>query len=150
MKLFLVRHGEAVIGNPLDSTRSLTERGFGQAQWAAEWLKSVMVGPVDLWVSPYLRTQQTAQPIAEALNVNAKTYPWLQPETPPREVMDALLGANTNVVLVTHLPLVGRLASLLTEGIDSDLPWSPAEIWQLEGAIFAANCLSKSNVWYPS
>ena len=38
MKLFLVRHAQAVSGSPDDPTRSLTDTGFAQAEKVANWL----------------------------------------------------------------------------------------------------------------
>jgi phosphohistidine phosphatase len=31
-----------------------------------------------------------------------------------------------------------------------DQSWLPAEIWQLEGDVFAAGCLINTDVWYPA
>ncbi len=137
------------MGDPFDATRSLTGRGFCHAKLAADWLKDIVEGPVRLWASPYLRTQQTAQPIAAALNVSIMSRECLQPEMTPLNVMNELLDVTDTVILVTHLPLVGRLASLLIDGKAYDQSWSPAEIWQLEGGIFAPGCLENTGVWYP-
>lgn len=149
MKLYLIRHGAAEAGAPDDMSRHLTERGESQALGAASWLANNIKGPVTLWASPYLRTQQTAVPIAKALGIDAVAHTCLQPEMTPHKVVDELYREQKNIILVTHLPLVGRLASLLTDGVVFDQPWSPAEIWQLEGDIFAAGCLTNTDVWYP-
>lgn len=150
MKLYLIRHGEAVNGDPDDINRQLTERGEQHAKNAARWLAKTINGPVEIWASPYLRTQQTAKPIAEALAVKVTTHRCLQPEMTPQKVIDELIDKKQNIILITHLPLVGRLASLLTEGAVFDQPWSPAEIWQLEGDVFAPGCLVNTDVWYPA
>lgn len=149
MKLYLIRHGAAEIGAPDDMSRSLTERGKSQAIGAAKWLAKNIKGPVSLWASPYLRTQQTADPIAKALGIEASSHKCLQPEMTPQKVVDELSKEEQSIILVTHLPLVGRLASLLIDGTVFDQPWSPAEIWQLEGGVFAAGCLENTDVWYP-
>lgn len=149
MKLYLIRHGTAEAGAADDMNRNLTARGESQARGAANWLAKNIKGSVSLWVSPYLRTQQTAAPIAKALGINIVDHQCLQPEMTPQKVVDELCQEQKNIILVTHLPLVGRLASLLTEGAIFDQPWSPAEIWQLEGDVFAAGCLTNTDVWYP-
>lgn len=150
MKLYLIRHGEAVSGDTYDVNRQLTERGEQRAQRAARWLAKTVKGPVSIWSSPYLRTQQTAEPIAKALDVKIIQHQCLQPEMTPHRVVEELVYENQSIILVTHLPLVGRLASLLTEGSVFDQPWSATEIWQLEGDVFAAGCLQSTDVWYPA
>lgn len=149
MKLYLIRHGAAEAGAPNDASRNLSVRGESQAIGAANWLAGNIKGPVSIWASPYLRTQQTAAPIAKALGANVVSHECLQPEMTPQKVVDELCREQQDIVLVTHLPLVGRLASLLIGGVILDQPWSPAEIWQLEGDVFAAGCLENTNIWYP-
>lgn len=149
MKLYLIRHGAAENGAPDDMSRNLTAQGESQALAAASWLAENITGPVELWASPYLRTQQTAAPIAKALAIDAITHECLQPDMTPSKVVDELCQQQKSIILVTHLPLVGRLASLLIDGTVFDQPWSPAEIWQLEGDVFAAGCLTHTDVWYP-
>ena len=149
MKLYLIRHGAAEPGAPDDMSRNLTMLGKSQALAAAAWLAEHIEGPVELWASPYVRTQQTAAPIAKALAIDVLEHRCLQPEMTPREVVDELCQQQKNIILVTHLPLVGRLASLLIDGTVLDQPWSPAEIWQLEGDVFAPGCLTNTDVWYP-
>ena len=149
MKLYLIRHGEAAIGSTGDVSRPLTERGERHAKSAAQWLAKTIKGPVEIWASPYLRTQQTAAPIAAALGVKVTTHSCLQPDMTPKKVIDDLVLEKQNIILITHLPLVGHLASLLIDGVIFDQPWSPAEIWQLEGDIFAPGCLVSTDVWYP-
>jgi len=89
MRILLVRHGESV-GN-VDITRyretpdfviPLSERGHEQAEAVATFLDSFMwnLGPAvgrgaappmfRLWVSPYTRARQTADPIEKAIKLN--------------------------------------------------------------------------------
>jgi phosphohistidine phosphatase len=68
----------------------------------------------------------------------------------PQKIVDELIDQQHSIILVTHLPLIGRLASLLIDGMVMNQPWSPTEIWQLEGDIFAAGCLENINIWYPA
>tara|TARA_B100000446_G_C10547858_1_gene339133 strand:+ start:3773 stop:4234 length:462 start_codon:yes stop_codon:yes gene_type:complete len=150
VKLYLIRHGEAVNGDTYDVNRQLTERGERRAQLAADWLAKTVKGPVSIWSSPYLRTRQTAEPIARALDSKIIHHQCLQPEMTPQKVVEELTLESQNMILVTHLPLVGRLAALLTEGSVFDQPWSATEVWQLEGDVFAAGCLENTGVWYPA
>jgi phosphohistidine phosphatase len=150
VKLYLIRHGEAVNGKTYDESRQLTERGKERAQLAANWLAKIVEGPISIWTSPYVRTRQTAEPIAKALDAKIIPHQCLTPDMTPQGVLDELVYESQNVVLVTHLPLVGRLAALLTEGFVFDQPWSATEVWQLEGDVFAAGCLENTDVWYPA
>lgn len=150
MKVYLIRHGEAVPGSPDDMNRSLTERGADNALRAAQWLKKTIKGPATIWASPFVRTQQTARPIAQALGLEIINHDCLTPDSAPQKVVDELASEQQDIILVTHLPLVGRLASLLIEGVSYDQPWSPTEIWQLDGDVFAAACMQNTDVWYPA
>lgn len=70
MKLYLVRHGETGAnkgGTHQNGEEALSEQGEKQAAILGERFKSI---PIDLLIaSPYLRTQQTAQKIAQAKNL---------------------------------------------------------------------------------
>lgn len=149
MKLYLMRHGQAEPSAANDSLRQLTEHGQKQARQAASWLAKTVQGPVSLWVSPYVRTQQTATPIAQALAIDIINHDGLMPDKSAQQVIDELIHQPQDIILVTHLPLVGHLASLLVEGRAFDQSWSPAEIWQLQGEVFAAGCLEVFDTWYP-
>jgi len=149
VEIYLVRHGLAEPGDPYDQSRLLTERGQAQAAGAARWIKQQLSGAAQVWASPYVRTQQTAQPIAAALCCEVETHGCLEPDQTPQKVVDDLVDQSGSIILVTHLPLVGRLASLLIDGQVMDQPWSPAEVWKLKGEVFASGCLDSSAVWYP-
>ena len=149
MELYLVRHGIAEPGDPYDQNRQLTERGLAQAAGAARWIQQQLSGEAQVWASPYVRTQQTGRPIAELLECDLVSHSCLEPDQTAQKVVDDLSAQTGSIVLVTHLPLVGRLASLLIDGQVLDQPWSPAEVWQLKGDVFAAACLESAAVWYP-
>lgn len=149
MKLYIIRHGEAGSAQT-DSARQLTERGQKQAEKAANWLASVVEGPIALWSSPYQRTYQTAQAISDALSIDIISHNCLIPDVTPKKVVEELIHQQQSIILVSHLPLVGRLASLLVDGSIYDQPWSAAEIWQFEGDIYASGCLMNTDIWYPA
>lgn len=76
MLLRLIRHAEPayVVDGTLHNNPELTARGHRQARRLAErdW------GHVDeLWVSPMVRAQQTAVPLADALGLEPVTYGWM-------------------------------------------------------------------------
>jgi len=85
MELILVRHGQPAWVTPDGRGRNdpgLTELGHAQAKEAAARLADTEDlpgrGDVDrLYVSPAVRAQETAAPIAEALRLPIETHDWL-------------------------------------------------------------------------
>ncbi|QQD21608.1 phosphohistidine phosphatase SixA [Oceanospirillaceae bacterium ASx5O] len=149
MKVCIVRHGSAVSGAVQDQTRELTEKGQRQAQAAGQWLAEQNLNNPLLLCSPYRRTRQTAAAIAAARGIAESITPALVPEADVRHLLDELAQQQRDLILVSHLPLVGHLAALLVDGRIYDQPWSPAECWLLHGDIAAAGCMSVEAVWYP-
>ncbi|MBY8959471.1 MULTISPECIES: phosphohistidine phosphatase SixA [Pseudomonas] len=116
MKLWVLRHGEAVpYGSCPDSERALTEHGRKEALSSAAQLIGQPLTAI--YASPYLRAQQTAQIVREALGFEPeiRTVGWLTPESDPDKVADQLVSVS-DVLLVSHNPLVGNLLSYLQHG----------------------------------
>ncbi|MDX9677068.1 phosphohistidine phosphatase SixA [Pseudomonas zeae] len=116
MKLWVLRHGEAVpYGSCPDSERELTDHGRKEVLNSAAHLIGQPLTAI--YASPYLRAQQTAQIVREALGFEPeiRTVEWLTPETDPDKVTDQLVSVS-NVLLVSHNPLVGNLLSYLQHG----------------------------------
>ncbi|MAK91708.1 MAG: phosphohistidine phosphatase SixA [Oceanospirillaceae bacterium] len=150
MKIYIVRHGSAIQGAVNDSSRSLSAKGEKQAKGAAAWLKEqVGEDAVQILASPFQRTMQTAAAISEALGTQIETSENLTPDANLKALLDDLTACTNDLILVSHLPLVGHLAAVLVDGEIYDQPWSPAEVWQLEGDIAASGCMTVKGVWYP-
>ncbi|BBP72290.1 phosphohistidine phosphatase SixA [Pseudomonas sp. Seg1] len=116
MKLWVLRHGEAVpYGSCPDSERELTDHGRKEALNSAAHLIGQPLTAI--YASPYLRAQQTAQIVREALGFEPeiRTVDWLTPEVDPDRVAEQLVSVS-NVLLVSHNPLVGNLLSYLQHG----------------------------------
>ncbi|MGY2261857.1 phosphohistidine phosphatase SixA [Pseudomonas sp. SDO55104_S430] len=117
MKLWVLRHGEAEPhgSQPHDSQRALTEHGREEVLRSAARLMGQPVTAI--YSSPYLRAQQTAQLVREALGFEPeiRTVDWLTPESDPDKVAEQLVAVS-NVLLVSHNPLVGNLLSYLQHG----------------------------------
>ena len=116
MKLWVLRHGEAVpYGSCPDSERELTDHGRREVLNSAAHLIGQPLTAI--YASPYLRAQQTAQIVREALGFEPeiRTVEWLTPEVDPDKVTDQLVSVS-NVLLVSHNPLVGNLLSYLQHG----------------------------------
>ena len=116
MKLWVLRHGEAEpYGSRPDSERALTPHGCEEVLRSAAHLIGQPITAI--YASPYLRAQQTAQLVREALGFEPeiRTVEWLTPGTDPDKVAEQLVSVS-NVLLVSHNPLVGNLLSYLQHG----------------------------------
>lgn len=149
MKLWILRHGEAEAHARTDAERSLTERGRAEVLRSAAHLIGQPLGAII--ASPYVRAQQTARLVREALGFvpDIRTVPWLTPEGSPEQVL-AHLVAEDNVLLVSHQPLVGNLISFLQHGHSRQpQPMYTASLAQLEGEFALAGLMSLVSVKNP-
>jgi len=117
MKLWVLRHGEAVPhgSRPHDSERELTDHGREEVLRSAAQLIGQPLTAI--YASPYLRAQQTAQLVREILGFEPeiRTVEWLTPDTEPDKVAEQMVAVS-DVLLVSHNPLVGNLLSYLQHG----------------------------------
>lgn len=149
MKLWILRHGEAQPHAPRDADRELTPLGREQVLHSAEQLFSE---PLDsIWVSPYVRAQQTAALVREALGFTSDliTVPWLTPDSEPKYAASQLPD-NAHVLLVSHQPFVGELISLLQHGhVRKPQPMHTASLVELEGEWPLAGSMKLLSVRHP-
>ncbi len=116
MKLWVLRHGEAEPhGTRPDSERALTAHGREEVLRAAAQLIGQPLTAI--YASPFLRAQETALLVREALGFEPeiRTVEWLTPDTDPDKVAEQLVSVS-DVLLVSHNPLVGNLLSYLQHG----------------------------------
>tara|TARA_R110001583_G_scaffold39839_1_gene127608 strand:- start:685 stop:1149 length:465 start_codon:yes stop_codon:yes gene_type:complete len=150
MRLVVVRHGAAVPGGDLDAERALQPQGHDQASAAGQWLYSHSFKTAQVLSSPYRRARQTAMHICDKLGLpEPLLHDLLTPDALAQLTVDTLTKLTGDVIIVSHLPLVGRVASLLVDGQVVDQPWSTGECWVLEGDVFAAGCMRVVAVWDP-
>jgi phosphohistidine phosphatase len=72
MRLYLVRHGKAEETASSDHERRLTPEGMARMQRAARAIVSLGLRPQYIYSSPRVRARQTAEIIANALNLNVE------------------------------------------------------------------------------
>jgi phosphohistidine phosphatase len=125
MQLYIMRHGEA---HPptnhsvmSDSERKLTKQGEFEAQLMAKWLAKMNISVGHLWVSPYIRAQQTCDIVSENMCVVAQTLDFITPSGEAKQVHDYIDGyiaqngqATKPLFIVSHMPLVSYLVAELT------------------------------------
>ena len=128
MQLFLMRHGEAEYHARSDRERELTDSGLTHSKMMSEWLKN-SVSEFDLvLVSPYLRTMQTWEtlsayfPEPKRVKVLSELVPAADPDMSSRLVMAyAEQFKAQNVLVISHMPLLGYMVSELVPGIEPPL-----------------------------
>lgn len=115
--LYLVRHGEAKSKDE-DPQRGLTTAGADAVQKVANWAANAGVRVDEIRHSEKLRAEQTAKIIAAALqpSVEPHTTSGLNPNDDVVPVARSMDGEERTVMLVGHLPFLGRLVSQLVVG----------------------------------
>jgi len=144
MQIFIMRHGEAanIVGE--DSLRPLTKKGLTETEKMGFWLarrKSVLM---NVFVSPYIRAQQSCANVTDVLNkapllneIVPKTLDFITPSGNARQVHDFIDGLFQNnddlykgnssdinsvnkqaVLFVSHMPFVSYLVGELTDSIN--------------------------------
>ncbi len=118
MLIYFVRHAEAYPAAPgqSDAERSLTEAGLATARKLGQTLHHLGCKPPAVHTSPYLRARQTAQAIAQALQVPIVEERLLAPGCRPA-ALEAFLQTHApadRVLVVGHQPDLGELIRWLT------------------------------------
>ena len=141
MDYFLVRHGEARSENE-DGLRILTPRGKKEVKAVAQLLLERGVSIQRIFHSEKLRAKETAEILACHLlpSGGVSEIKGLGPNDNPMMAKTKLENAKNPIMLVGHLPHLGRLTSALVTGD------SGREVINLPVA--SVMCLSrKKNVW---
>ena len=128
-----MRHGHAAASSPTgDEGRALTASGGSEIDEVGRGLSRAGVCVDTIWHSPYLRATQTAERVGAALSTSlGKSVSSAVPHGAPHELAAQLLGARaTRLLLVSHLPLLPALASVLL-GADVSLNFTPGTVARL-------------------
>ncbi len=138
MFLYLVRHGEAK-KEAEDSAQGLTDKGIEDVRRTASSVRALIPQLSEIYHSPKLRARQTAAILAEDLKPERgiSQSDNLLPLDDPALWALRILGIADNVMLVGHLPFLGRLAGLLLCG--------DKEKTCVEFAAAATLCLNRSD-----
>ncbi len=117
MKVYLVRHGEAV-SSQVDTERPLSEQGRADIRKIASYIKPLGITVEHVWHSGKLRAAQTAEILTESVSVkkDCSARNNLNPNDDVTIIAGELEAYDTNLILVGHLPFVAYLTSLLVAG----------------------------------
>ena len=99
----------------------------------AKWIREHQPKDLRIIVSPAVRTQQTA----EALKLPFETLRKIGPEACVSELIAASgwPAASDSVLIVGHQPSLGRMASLLLAGSESEWTIKKGALWWLSNRV---------------
>lgn len=120
MLIYIIRHGQAHNGSHTgrDQDRTLTELGHLQAKAVGVYLKACEQQPIGVIASPFVRAQETASEICSVLGQSIITDDRLGADRRLSEMLAVLEDHRDkeSIAIVSHMPTVGQLESLLTIG----------------------------------
>ena len=123
MNLYLVQHAEAV-SKAEDPQRPLSDKGRQDIQRVAGYVArraDILIRQINH--SGKTRAEQTAAMLAASLQIQGRLHrqEGLNPNDPAAPVARQVERLQSNLVIVGHLPQLGRLVSVLLLGSERDL-----------------------------
>ena len=154
MKLWILRHGEAEPRKTTDAARELTKHGRKEAHAAGECLAKHASAKLVVLASPYMRAQQTAEAVLHELKshkIPLRTVDWCTPDDDPVKALDHLAQREeTELLLVSHMPLVSALTGLLVYGdMRAGPPMHTASLVELDMPLVAAGMAQVISLRHP-
>ncbi|TDP00029.1 phosphohistidine phosphatase SixA [Marinomonas balearica] len=154
-KLYVMRHGNAeAYGYQNDAERNLTEIGRVEARQSAQQFLERVQQIDAVFVSPYVRAQQTAEEFLDVYEFNGpvSTEGGI---TPSGKELDVALWLHEqpydSILLITHQPFAHQLVELLSqEALPANFGMTTATIAALEGELFATACCHFQWAIHPS
>jgi phosphohistidine phosphatase len=122
MKLYFIRHGDAVTSAAVDAERTLTSDGIAESETVAEILQLLKITPTAILASPYVRAQQTVEIIRKRFpKVDISTTQHLTPSSSSTNLFAEFkyYSRDSQLLLVSHEPFIRTTVSLLISA-DSD------------------------------
>lgn len=141
LNLLIMRHGEAG-WNAIDHDRTLTETGRAESAFVARQIAGSPWKPTVIWASPLVRARETAAIVAEVLGCPVVEKDFITPEDDPGVCLDALLEvpAAECPLLVSHMPFVGTLSTLLIDGHRQGMSFITSQAIALELPVTGPGC----------
>ena len=120
MFVYLVQHAKAK-SEEVDPARPLCEKGVSEITKVASYASGLNININEIFHSPKLRAKQTAQILADYLRpLKGPTgTDGLKPNDDPAVWAERIKVMADDIMLVGHLPHIGKLTSLLLCG-DAD------------------------------
>ena len=120
MHVYLIRHGEAVSSH-VDRQRPLSERGLADVRRIASFIEHLGISVEHIWHSGKPRAAQTAEILAGAVAAakGCSPRPDLGPNADASTIAEEIEAYDTDLMIVSHLPFLWNLTSLLAAGRDT-------------------------------
>lgn len=144
-RLYVMRHGNAEpYGSGQDELRELTELGRNEVASTAENFRLKNERFDVVFVSPYVRAQQTVKAFLANLDVSVevKNCPLI---TPNGRNTDVALWLSKqpydSILLVTHQPFAHQFIDyMIDEPLPTNFSMTTATLASIEGEVFAGAC----------
>lgn len=116
MSIILVRHGHA-LNHDVDDLRPLSDEGKRQAFQAGLFIDQLPVKPTKIIHSELVRAKETATLLASKLSYSPVIEEGsdLKPESSIGIWINNLMAIEETIVLVGHMPYMGKIASDMTK-----------------------------------
>lgn len=125
MRIYFLRHGDALHEAPNDRGRPLSEDGKLSVTRVVKYLADEKILVTKIITSPLLRAWQTAQIIGDGFKVSKSIQEseYLLPESNPIDIIRELknFSDDEKVLLVSHQPFLSLLISKLTGNLTSKI-----------------------------
>jgi phosphohistidine phosphatase len=120
VELYILQHGHAV-SREENSERPLSDSGRRDIDRLAKCLANKDVHIQHIFHSNKLRAEQSALIVSEGPggNVSPEYLSGISPKDSPEAFIDTLDMSTGNILLVSHMPFVSRLCSVLLTGSSS-------------------------------
>lgn len=136
MKIYLVRHGEAVSEDDAGSDRDrwLNANGREAVRVLGRLLRETNVEPDAIVCSPLPRAVQTAELLAQSLDYFGpiRSLRPLEPSAQPRVAATEIMASGLAVIVVGHEPSISALGAYIL-GRPSFPPFRTAQCCFIEG-----------------
>lgn len=115
MKLYLMRHGEA-LSPQIDPECGLTDKGKFKIETLAQYLHEQGLEFNHVYHSKKKRAQQTAEIMTRIISPNVKPtlHQKITPNDDPNLILSEINSWTEDALITSHLPFVPNLMTLLT------------------------------------
>ena len=106
--IWVVRHAEKLTDNTKDTNPNLNETGLKRAEDLKEFLAKKKIGKI--FSTPYLRTKNTAEPLAKTLKITTEIY---DAKSDDAFINKVKALSNKNILIVGHSNTVLEMVKYL-------------------------------------
>ncbi len=120
MKVYLIRHGQAVSSH-VDLQRPLSDQGRADVRRIASFIEPLEISVEHIWHSGKPRATQTAEILSGVVTAakGCSSRADLGPNANASAIADEIEAYDADLMIVSHLPFLWNLTSLLASGRDT-------------------------------